>query len=182
MFMFHAACPASHQPALRPTRGSGDGTVAETIGVTGFGMTFGGSGGGGGGVPRPARPPPAGAPAPGAAAAAPAAGVAGCSAGAAAGCGAAGAAAGACAAGAGVVAGGLLVVDELPHAAMNIARAPAVIVPVILDICKSSLSFYLLTSEFCLLFEHVLHDIDLDGLIGLDVVGELEHGFVLRRA
>src|SRR5262245_6189913 len=60
MFMFHAACAASHQPAFRPTRGSGDGAVAETTGVTGFGMSFGGVGGGGGGVPRPPRPPVAG--------------------------------------------------------------------------------------------------------------------------
>src|SRR4030095_15449458 len=62
-FMFHAACPASHQPALRPTRGSGDGAVAETIGVTGRGITFGGSGGGGG-VPRPPPRPAPGAAAP----------------------------------------------------------------------------------------------------------------------
>src|SRR2546430_12474422 len=61
MFMFQAASPASHHPALRPTRGSGEGAVAETIGVTGRGITAGGVGGGGGGVPRPARPPPAGA-------------------------------------------------------------------------------------------------------------------------
>ena len=33
MRMFHAAWPASQRPALRPTRGSGDGAVAETIGV-----------------------------------------------------------------------------------------------------------------------------------------------------
>src|SRR5258705_11269538 len=77
MFMFHAACPASHQPALRPTRGSGVGTVAETIGVTGFGNTFGGVGGGGGGFPRPPRPPAAPAGAPAAAGAPPAGGAAG---------------------------------------------------------------------------------------------------------
>src|SRR5258707_8307400 len=53
MRMFHAACAASQRPALSPTRGSGDGVVADTIGVTGFGMTAGGGGGGGGGVPRP---------------------------------------------------------------------------------------------------------------------------------
>src|SRR3954467_1280037 len=105
MFMFHAAWPASHQPALRPTRGSGVGAVADTIGVTGRGITEGGVGGGGGGVPRP-PPRPAGAPAaPGAAATTPVsptgapaggcAGAAGCAAGGcAAGCGEAGAAAG----------------------------------------------------------------------------------------
>src|SRR6516225_8417582 len=41
--MFHAACPASHSPGLRPTRGSGDGFVADTIGVTGFGIVVGGA-------------------------------------------------------------------------------------------------------------------------------------------
>src|SRR5262245_61746841 len=61
--MFHAACAASQRPALRPTRGSGDGAVADTMGATGGGMTAGAGGGGGGGVPRPpAGPmPPAGA-------------------------------------------------------------------------------------------------------------------------
>src|SRR5436305_3080189 len=53
MRMFHAACAASHRPGLSPTRGSGDGAVADTIGSTGFGITAGGGGGGGGGVPRP---------------------------------------------------------------------------------------------------------------------------------
>src|SRR5438128_931976 len=57
--MFHAACAASQRPAFRPTRGSGDGAVADTIGSTGFGMTAGGGGGGGGGVPRPPAPPAA---------------------------------------------------------------------------------------------------------------------------
>src|ERR671936_3060561 len=65
ILMFHAACAASHRPGFRPTRGSGLGAVAETIGVTGAGMTAGGGGGGGGGVPRPRpprpRPSPAGA-------------------------------------------------------------------------------------------------------------------------
>jgi hypothetical protein len=56
--MFHAACAASHRPAASPTRGSGLGAVADTIGFTGGGMTLGGGGGGGGGAPRP-RPPPA---------------------------------------------------------------------------------------------------------------------------
>src|SRR6187455_118884 len=60
MFMFHAACAASHHPAFRPTRGSGEGGVPEMIGSAGFGITVGGGGGGGGGVPRPR--PPAGAP------------------------------------------------------------------------------------------------------------------------
>src|SRR3954464_13126722 len=60
--MFPAACPAFHQPALRPTRGSGVGAVPDTIGSTGFGIDFGGIGGGGGGVPRPPRPVAAGAP------------------------------------------------------------------------------------------------------------------------
>src|SRR5262245_25441941 len=54
MRMFHAACAASQRPGFSPTRGSGDGVVADTIGSTGFGITAGGGGGGGGGVPRPA--------------------------------------------------------------------------------------------------------------------------------
>src|SRR3954453_7990366 len=54
MRMFHAACAASQRPAFSPTRGSGVGAVAETIGATGAGITAGGGGGGGGGVPRPA--------------------------------------------------------------------------------------------------------------------------------
>src|SRR5262245_43701016 len=55
MRMFHAACAASQRPAFRPTRGSGVGVVADTIGVTGAGITAGGGGGGGGGgLPRPA--------------------------------------------------------------------------------------------------------------------------------
>src|SRR5262245_6370468 len=68
MRMFHAACAASQRPGRSPTRGSGDGAVAETIGSTGFGITAGGGGGGGGGggdVP----PPPGGGVAPGAVAA-----------------------------------------------------------------------------------------------------------------
>src|SRR6185503_10561780 len=56
MRMFHAACAASQRPGLSPTRGSGDGGVADTIGSTGFGITAGAGGGGGGGVPRPPRP------------------------------------------------------------------------------------------------------------------------------
>src|SRR3954466_4755524 len=54
MRMFQPAWPASQRPGLSPTRGSGDGAVADTIGSTGFGITAGGGGGGGGGVPRPA--------------------------------------------------------------------------------------------------------------------------------
>src|SRR5262245_40807467 len=54
MRMFHAACAASQRPAFSPTRGSGDGGVADTVGATGGGITAGGGGGGGGGVPRPA--------------------------------------------------------------------------------------------------------------------------------
>src|SRR6266516_2798883 len=46
MRMFHAACAASQRPAFRPTRGSGAGVLAETIGVTGGGITAGGGGGG----------------------------------------------------------------------------------------------------------------------------------------
>src|SRR5262245_43505646 len=59
MRMFHAACAASQRPALSPTRGSGDGAVADTIGATGGGITAGAGGGGGGGgaLPRPPRPP-----------------------------------------------------------------------------------------------------------------------------
>src|SRR5260221_3656483 len=94
MRMFHAACAASQRPALSPTRGSGDGVVADTIGVTGFGMTAGGGGGGGGGVPRPDRgaidAAPAGISAVGAAAAGAAAGAAAAGAGAAGGRAAAG--------------------------------------------------------------------------------------------
>src|SRR5580765_7108420 len=72
MRMFHAACAASQRPGFKPTRGSGDGAVADTIGVTGGGITAGGGGGGGGGVPRPAAGAPAtgGVPAAGAGAAA----------------------------------------------------------------------------------------------------------------
>ena len=54
--MFHAACAASQRPAESPTRGSGVGMVADTIGLTGAGITAGGGVGGGGGLPRP-RPP-----------------------------------------------------------------------------------------------------------------------------
>src|SRR3954469_772588 len=114
--MFQAACPAFHQPALRPTRGSGVGAVPETIGSTGLGMDFGGIGGGGGGVPRPPpRPAVAGAPvsAGWAVAGWPAAGAPG------GGCGGgvvAAGAAGGCADGvgvaAGVTAGGAAVFDE----------------------------------------------------------------------
>src|SRR5215831_17331410 len=67
--IFQAACPASHRPALRPTRGSGLGAVAETIGVTGGGITAGGGGGGVGRAPALAG---------GFAFCAPSAGVAGC--------------------------------------------------------------------------------------------------------
>src|SRR3982751_3109503 len=56
--MFQAACPAFHQPALRPTRGSGVGAVPETIGSAGFGIDFGGIGGGGGGGGRGWAPSP----------------------------------------------------------------------------------------------------------------------------
>src|SRR5437879_6179358 len=93
MRMFHAACAASHRPALRPTRGSGVGAVVETIGATGGGMTAGAGGGGSGGVPRPPRPSP----------------------------GAAGAAAGGGVLGA--AAGGAAVVDELAHAVTPSAPA-----------------------------------------------------------
>src|SRR5438094_9556122 len=96
MRMFHAACAASQRPAFRPTRGSGVGAVAETIGVTGGGITAGGGGGGGGGLPRPAGAGGAivsgaadGAAAGGAAAGAPAAGGAAAGGGAGAGAGAA---------------------------------------------------------------------------------------------
>ena len=43
MRMFHAASPASHQPALRPTRGSGVGAVAGTMGAAGAGISDGGA-------------------------------------------------------------------------------------------------------------------------------------------
>src|SRR5437867_5730618 len=128
MRMFHAACAASQRPAFRPTRGSGVGAVAETIGVTGGGITAGAGGGGGGGVPRPAGA--GGAIVSGAAAGAAAAD------GAAAGAGAAAAGAGAVAgagAGAAVAAGGVLgvaaggdafaVVVDLAHAGTPSAAA-----------------------------------------------------------
>src|SRR5436305_14563638 len=94
--MFHAASPASQRPGFSPTRGSGAGFVAETIGVTGFGIVDGGFGGGGsGGPPRSPRPPPGafGASA-GAGAGFPAGCVGGAFAGAAGGAGVAGAAGG----------------------------------------------------------------------------------------
>src|SRR6476659_10082507 len=123
--MFQAASPASHQPAFRPTRGSGDGAVPDTIGVTGLGIVFGGTGGGGGGVPpRPPRPPAAFA----AASGCPAAGAAdaGCCAGAAAGCCDGGGVAGAAAGADGDVCGGGAVFDDPPHAAMPAAITTAV--------------------------------------------------------
>jgi hypothetical protein len=147
MFMFHAAWPASHQPAFRPTRGSGDGTVAETIGVTGLGIVFGGVGGGGGGLPRPPRPAAAGW------VAAPASAACGRSGAAAAGCvGCAAAPAAGCAAGCAAAAGGVFgavdagLVVALPHAAITIASAPALSVPVIRDI---SCPLYL-SNMFCM--------------------------------
>src|SRR5439155_17860524 len=126
MRMFQAACAASQRPGRRPTRGSGVGAVAETIGVTGGGITAGGGGGGGGGLPRPAGAGGAivsgaadGAAAAGAAAGAPAAG------GAAAGGGAgAGAAAGAALGGAAGAAGADAFVLELAHAGTASAAAP----------------------------------------------------------
>src|SRR5262249_5642773 len=54
MRMFQGAWAACQRPGFNPTRGSGFGAVAETIGATGGGITAGGGGGGGGGVPRPA--------------------------------------------------------------------------------------------------------------------------------
>src|SRR5881394_2238976 len=57
MRMFQAAWPASQRPAARPTRGSGLGAVAETIGVTGGGITAGGGGGGVGRAPGLPRAP-----------------------------------------------------------------------------------------------------------------------------
>ena len=56
---------------------------------------------------------------------------------------------------------------------MSIANTPAVSVPVIRDISDPlwlPSTFYLLNSVFCLLFKHVFHDVDLDGLIGLHVI------------
>ncbi|PYR42611.1 MAG: hypothetical protein DMF93_05425 [Acidobacteria bacterium] len=98
--------------------------MAETIGVTGGGITAGGGGGGGGGLPRPAGAGGAivsgaadGAAAAGVAAGAPAAG------GAAAG-GGAGAAAGAALGGAAGAAGADAFVLELAHAGTASAAAP----------------------------------------------------------
>src|SRR5215218_9782771 len=62
--MFQAAWPASQRPGASPTRGSGLGATADTIGVTGAGITAGGGVGGGGGLPRPRPPRPAAASAP----------------------------------------------------------------------------------------------------------------------
>src|SRR5260221_6625093 len=128
MRMFHAACAASHRPALRPTRGSGVGVVEDTMGSTGFGMTAGGGGGGGGGVPRPPRPASA-APAAGIAAAGVVAGADGAAAaagavgvGAAAGGGVAGVVAGGGALGA--LAGAAPFVEELAHAGDPSAAVP----------------------------------------------------------
>jgi len=42
--MFQAACAASQYPARRPTRGSGDGAVAEIVGSTGAGIVAGSAG------------------------------------------------------------------------------------------------------------------------------------------
>ena len=148
MFMFHAASPASHQPALRPTRGSGDGATAETIGVTGLGMCSGGAGGGVAGGRAP-RPPAAGAPAAAASPAGAGAPAAGDCAGVGAGAAAAGAGAGCVAAGrgagagaaaggaAGDAVGGLAVFDVLPHALTKsalVASTPATRVAVVRDI------------------------------------------------
>src|SRR5258708_21992036 len=134
MFIFQAACPASHQPAFRPTRGSGVGAIAEWIVGRGLGIRPGGGGGGGGAAPRPPRP---------AASAAPGATPAGAPDGAAGGAargGAGGAAAGAPAAGDvpragagvaagggpfGATAGGAVVLDALLHAATPNAPASA---------------------------------------------------------
>ena len=164
MFMFQAACPASHQPALRPTRGSGVGVVPDTIAVTGFGMVFGGVGGGGGGVPRPPRPPAApGAPA------APAGSAAGCAAG---GVAAAGAAAvGAAAAGGGVragwaggggalgvAAGALVVPEELAQAAVN----PAAMTTAIEKPAKSCFMSWTSLFGAAAALQHLVHHTDLD--------------------
>jgi hypothetical protein len=124
--MFQAACAASHQPAFRPTRGSGDGGVAETIGCTGAGISCGIGGGGGGGAPRPPRPPAAGAPVAGAA---PAAGAAAASGGVAAAGGVLAAGGVAAGAAAGDVDGGAALVDELAHDAAPNASATATHTP-----------------------------------------------------
>src|SRR5262245_51773549 len=136
IFMFQAASPASHHPAFSPTRGSGFGAVAETIGFTGFGIVDGGVGGGGGGVPpRPPAAPPPGAAAAGAAPAGCADGAA--AGGVAAGCAAAGGGVAGAAAGGGalgVVAGGAALLDELAHAAMKAvppASSPAAKTPAV---------------------------------------------------
>jgi hypothetical protein len=121
--MFHAACAASQRPGASPIRGSGVGAVAETIGLTGGGITLGGGVGGGGGLPRPPRPPvadaaDASAGGVGVAAAGAAAGVAAAGGGVAGvACGGAGGLAGAVAAGAGFDAGGVDGEDFGPQAA-----------------------------------------------------------------
>jgi len=128
--MFHAACAASQRPAFSPTRGSGVGAVAETMGATGAGITAGGGGGGGGGVPRPSRPPAAspaggvaGVPLGGAGAAAGGAADGGVAAGGVAGGGVLGAGVDTAGGVPGVVAGGDVVFPELAHA--GTPNAPA---------------------------------------------------------
>jgi hypothetical protein len=128
---FQAAAPASHRPGLRPTRGSGFGTVAEITGVAGCGITAGGGvGGGGGGPPRPRPRPVAGASA-GAAAGGAGVVVAGAAvvAGAGADCAAGGGAAGVVVAGAGGFAAGAGAAGVVagavfgPHATTSIPAA-----------------------------------------------------------
>src|SRR5712692_9489618 len=185
MRMFHAAWPASQRPALSPTRGSGVGAVIETIGATGRGMTAGGGGGGGGGVPRPPRPPPASAAsAGGAGAASPGAVATGGAAG--------GVLGGGDAAGGGVLgiaAGGAAFVDELAHAATPNAPPASTTATSRLpinrrrernnwDIIRMN-SFLFGTAA---VLQHLVHPIDLDRLIGVDVGREFENHLVLRRA
>src|SRR5262245_60044758 len=121
---FHAAWPASHRPGDRPTRGSGLGVVADTVGVTGAGITAGGGVGGGGGFPRP-RPP-----APGASAvAAGAGGVAGAAAAFGAGADAAGCGVGGGVAGADAGAGGGIPTGAADFGAQATTSTPAAMAP-----------------------------------------------------
>src|SRR6266508_5215899 len=191
MRMFHAAWAASQRPAFSPTRGSGVGAVAETIGSTGRGMTGGGGGGGGGGVPRP--PPPAVAPPAGISGEA---GVAAAGAAAAGGVLVGGAAAGAgvpgVAAGGGVLgaaAGGAAVLAELAHAATPrapAANAPANRLPINRDEGRGRDNLDIIGVGSFLIGtaaarEHLGHAIDLNRLIGVDIRREFENRLVLRR-
>src|SRR5215475_4859719 len=163
MRMFHAACAASQRPGARPTRGSGSGAVIETIGVTGGGIT---AGGGGGGVGR--APPRAPCASPGA----PAGGV-GCAGSLAWGVG--GGVAGACCAATTVFFG--------PNdARINIAAASVPKMSAARGFSKDDSTFFIRklrpiyrkcqnrrSFPIDARFEHLVHYLDLDRLVGVHV-------------